>query len=274
MRIERQIGLRLCQRRTGGINRQHARRTASQSLQGKTTGVAETVQDILAGGQLAKQGAVVALVEIETGFVPADDVDRQRDAVFVNRQRRIRGFTIDPAGGRFQTFQTTHIGIGTLVNTCTAGRFDQAGHNRIAPLVGTGRGQLDHNRVGVLVGNDTGQTIRLGMNQTQALLAAQFGQRLTARHGSRDATFEKGIIDGFFRIESPETGADLRFRAIRGLAQRTQVIGQHLHRIARTGAAFKSSDRTGKQPRVMLLERGALLTRHENQLSHIFLDLK
>ena len=132
-----------------------------------------------------------------------------------------------------------------------------------------------HNHgIAVLVGDHTGQPVGFGMDQAQPLLAAQLGQSLAARHGGGDATLEKSVVHGLFRIEGPEAGADLRFRAVCRAPQRTQVVGQHLDRIARPRAAFEASDRTGKQPWVMLLERGTFLTRHENQLCHVFFDLK
>ena len=177
---------------------------------------------------------------------------------------------MQPAGRRLQPFQPAHVGIGTLVDAGAAGRLDQAGDDGVAPLVGAGRGQLHDDGVAVLVGDDAGQAVRFGVDQAQPLLAAQFRQRLTARHGGGDAALEEGVIDRLVGIEGPEAGADLRFRAVRRAAQRPQVVGQHLDGIARPGTAFEAADGAGEHPRVALLERGAFLTRHEYQLSHVF----
>ena len=110
------------------------------------------------------------------------------------------------------------------------------------------------------------------MDQTQALLAAQFRQGLAKRHSRRDTAFEEGIVDRLFGIESPEPGANLRFRAVGSPSQRMQVIRQHFDGIARPGPTFQAANRTGEQPGVVF-EGRTLLARKQNQLSHVFPDL-
>jgi len=111
------------------------------------------------------------------------------------------------------------------------------------------------------------------VDQTQAVLAAQFGQSLAAGDGGGDAALEEGVVDRFVGVEGPEAGADLRRRAVRGAAERAQVVGQHLDGVARTRPAFEPADRAGEQPGVAL-HRRAFLARHQDQLGHAFPDLK
>lgn len=66
---------------------------------------------------------------------------------------------------------------------------------------GTGQGQLDDDGVAVLVGDGAGQPVRFGMDQAQTLLAAQFRQRLAARHRGSDAALEESVVDRFPGIE-------------------------------------------------------------------------
>ena len=200
----------------------------------------------------------------------ADDVDREFDAVFVDHQPRPFAFgrrAVQPADGRLQAFKAAHVRIRTFIDAGAAGGFEQALNNRIAPFVGTGRSQLHDHGVAVLVGDHTGQAIGFGVDQAQALLAAQLGQGLTAGNGLRNAALEEGIVDRLVGIEGPEAGADLGTRAVSSTPQRLQIVRQDFDGIARTRPPFETTDRTGKQPGMPLHCR-AFLARHQDQLGH------
>jgi hypothetical protein len=215
----------------------------------KPPGVAEAVEHVATGGELAGEQAVVALIEVEAGLVAADHVHLHAHAVLDDGQQ-FRQFAVGQAGDRAEPFELAHIRIGTLIHRAAAGGLDQPGNDGIAPLVGPGAGQLyDHHRTEA-VGDDAGQTIGLPVDQAHAILPGQPGMRSTTRHRRRHRTLDEGMVDGLLGVEGPHPRPDLRLRRPRRPRQRLAAGIHHQHRIPRPRPALQPVDRTGEDPGV------------------------
>ncbi len=267
LRVEGEVGGGGVEGRLGAVHRDHFAGATSEGLQREASGVAEAVEHALASGELAQQGAVVALVEVEAGFVTTGDVHLHGDAVLVDDDVFFGRIAMQPAGGGLQAFELAHVGIGTLENARAAGGFDEGMDDGLAPFVAAGASELHDDGVAVLVGDEAGQTVGFGMDQAQPLLPGQHRQRLAARHGGGDAALEEGVVHRFLRVEGPHPGADLRFGAPGGLGDKAAFVVHHIHRVAGAGAALKAFDRGGENPGV-LAQDGAFLAAFEYQLGH------
>src|SRR5690606_9444191 len=122
LRIQRQVAPRALQRRAGAVDGEHARRAAGQRLQAEAAGVAEAVEHAAPGGELARQQAVLALVEVEAGLVSAADIDLQPDAVLLDDHRALGLAAVQGARSRLQALQPAYVRIRALEDARAAAR--------------------------------------------------------------------------------------------------------------------------------------------------------
>ena len=114
-------------------------RATGQRRDGKTAGVAITVQHVLevqAPRMLGKLAAAVTLVQVKAGFVAFGNVQAHLPAVLGDGNAGLTraGY---PAGRLGQPFERAHAGIRALIQARESGRIEQGFNNHAFPALDT-----------------------------------------------------------------------------------------------------------------------------------------
>ena len=191
--------------------------TAGFEREREPAGVAEAVERSHASavnfleffGKSAGQSAVVALVNVKTGFMAHADVDAVFDSVFHDFDFLRRLFALKDLLAFRKTFTSSGSSVGTVVHLRAAGVLHQCLPDLGAPILGARGLKLCHNLIVVLINNQPGQKVCLSENQTNSIgTGSQTAARLNR---SLDPGFYPGSIDDVFFLERPAAGAECRF---------------------------------------------------------------
>src|SRR6185503_7275702 len=112
-------------------------RAAGDRREAEAARVAERVQDVSVASEGAREQAVVALVEVETGLLAVRDVHFVGDAVLVDAYGCGR-VTHQRAHARLQALEPAHLDVGALEDAPGTRRVDEDPPPRFAPALGAG----------------------------------------------------------------------------------------------------------------------------------------
>ena len=137
------------------------------------------------------------------------NVYQQLHTVLGNRQQGRRQLADNRTLRQLQPLFFTHRDVATIVDSAVRKQGLQRADNRCPLVFGTGAQQLQYKKVAKTIDGHARQAV--GLTGYQAIAIEPVAGRQPLAPGLRllQATFEKGVINGFIAIEAPDAGADL-----------------------------------------------------------------
>ncbi len=115
--LRRDVCPRQLERLGRAVEREDGCGAAHQRRDGEPPGVGKGIQHRLAVQPPPQAGAVLALVEVETGLLPAAHIDQVGDSVLLNLDPRRRLHARQHSGALRQPFQLADADVGPLVDS-------------------------------------------------------------------------------------------------------------------------------------------------------------
>ena len=147
-----------------------------QGIDAEGPGIAEGIQDPFAGAVGRNAPAVLPLVGIETGLLPARQIDQEAVAVFHDLGGRRWLRTGQQAGGSVESFMPARYCVAPFDHPAAAGDGRQLFGEHVLALIDGQRAGLEYQVVGVAVDGQSGEVVALGVDQAVDVGAGVIGQ--------------------------------------------------------------------------------------------------
>src|SRR6266568_3431401 len=271
--VEREVAF--CRRERGGraVDREHRARAAGKRRKRETARVAEAIEHLPAGRKKPDASAIVALVEIEPGLLPRNDVDLVLDSMLEDPDRSVGLRAGHGTGARSKAFHFPRPRVGTLVHPGATGYVAQDLDKRLAPSFAACRDDLHDQDIGVAVGDQARKAVGFAVDQPERIARLRRNRGATKRERRFDLLSEQLRSRDFGFVEAPHACADLRGRAERRPGEESAVRGADLHVGAALRRALHLADRAGKDPR-MAPQKRALAAGFQRQFGRIAHELR
>ena len=219
----------------------------AQGVDGETAGVAEHIEDPAVAGKAFQQGAVVALIHEEAGFLAAEPIDVEAEAVFHGDVAGVAAYEVFV--DRVQARLVGERGLGLVVNVGDAGvpEADEGLGQGLPGVVHAGRVGLKDGGRTIDVHHQAGEEIALAVHEPECVVVVAAQAQGAAHPPSVTETrgVESGVDAAVGEIEDADgDGADLPVSD----ADDAAVGGLDTHQVALLQPLGNGCQRAGEDP--------------------------
>ena len=166
---------------------------------------AEAVEDLAASGEAGDGFVIGLLVEVHAGFVAADEVGLELEAVEVHGDGAVEGAE-EEAAGFGEAFEFAGAHVAAFEDDAGGENLLERGNDEGFALVHAEGGDLDDEDVFVLVDDEAAEGVALGVDDAEG----GGGGHVLAAHGEggADAALEEGFVE-VDAVDGEEADVDL-----------------------------------------------------------------